>query len=173
MIRELGRTIGNAVMESVGRAASTVQERRPLPVDLLESDEAFLAVFDAPGVTSEDVQVRFDDNRVEVRFDRFRDFYEDFEMRLPGRGLSLHGHVTLPPEAAVDPGGAEATLKQNGTLAVRIPKTEGAAGTTVTDESVTTDAVETDEDEDSDKTDDESDTETAEGEAGGDETDDS
>jgi hypothetical protein len=73
----------------------------------------------------------------------------------------------------VDPGGAEATLKQNGTLAVRIPKTEGAAGTTVTDESVTTDAVETDEDEDSDETDDESDTETAEGEAGGDETDDS
>ncbi|AQL42006.1 molecular chaperone Hsp20 [Halorientalis sp. IM1011] len=122
MIRELGRSLGNTVMETVGRAASRVQERRPLPVDLLESEDAFLAVFDAPGATSSDVQVRFDDDAVEVRIDRFRDFYEGFEMLVPGRGLSLDGRVSLPEDAAVDPDEADATLRRNGTLEVRIPK---------------------------------------------------
>jgi HSP20 family molecular chaperone IbpA len=143
MIRELGRTLTDTVMETVGRAASRVQERRPLPVDLLESEDAYLAVFDAPGATSSDVQVRFEDNRVEVRLDRFRDFYEDFEMLLPGRGLSLDGHVALPPDANVDAREASATLKRNGTLHVRVPKTADAE-TTVEDETVETD-VETDE----------------------------
>lgn len=145
MIRDLGRTITEAVMEGVGRATSQVQERRPLPVDLLESDEAFLAVFDAPGVGGSDVQVRFDENVVEVRIDRFREFHEDFEMRLPGRGLALDGRVTLPAEASVEPDEAAATLRTNGTLEVRVPKddtTDDAVddAETPADESVDTDA---------------------------------
>ncbi|RXK48503.1 Hsp20/alpha crystallin family protein [Halorientalis pallida] len=142
MIRELGRSIGNTVMETVGRAASRVQERRPIPVDLLESEEAFLAVFDAPGATSSDVQVRFDDNAVEVRIDRFRDFYEGFEMLVPGRGLSLDGRVTLPADAAVDPTGADATLRRNGTLEVRVPKDEDAREMDVQEESTDVEDVE-------------------------------
>jgi HSP20 family molecular chaperone IbpA len=138
MIRELGRTLTDTVMETVGRAASRVQERRPLPVDLLESEDAYLAVFDAPGATSSDVQVRFDENRVEVRLDRFRDFHDGFEMRLPGRGLSLDGHVALPPDAKVDAREATATLKRNGTLHVRVPKTEDATAS-VGEETVETD----------------------------------
>lgn len=134
MIRELGRTIGNAVMEGVGRATSQVQERRPLPVDLLESDDAYLAVFDAPGATGSDVQVRFDDNTVEVRIDRFREFHEGFEMRLPGRGLSLDGTVTIPETATVDPEHASATLRTNGTLEVRVPKVEADVEMPVSDE---------------------------------------
>jgi HSP20 family molecular chaperone IbpA len=126
MIREIGRSLGNAVMETVGRAASRVHERRPIPADLLESEDAYLAVFDAPGATSSDVQVRFDDDRIEVRVDRFRDFHEGFEMRLPGRGLSLDGSVTLP-DGDVDADTASATLKKNGTLTVRVPKVEGTA----------------------------------------------
>ena len=134
MIRELGRSIGNAVMETVGRAASTVQERRPLPVDLLESEDAYLAVFDAPGTTSSDVQVRFEDNTVEVRIDRFRDFHEGYEMLLPGRGLALDGQITLPTDADVDPKAANATLRQNGTLEVRVPKEDTAGEMSVTEE---------------------------------------
>ena len=122
MIRELGETIGNTVVESVGRAVGRAQEQRPLPADLLESDDAYLAVFDAPGVEGSDVQVRFEDNTVIVRLDRFRDFHEGYEMRFPGRGLALDGEVTLPGDAAVDPSGATATLKDNGTLQVQIPK---------------------------------------------------
>jgi len=131
MIRELGETIGNTVVESVGRAVGRSQERRPLPADLLESEDDFLAVFDAPGVERDDVQVRFEEGRVHVRMDRFREFHEGFEMRFPGRGLSLEGSVSLPDGAAVDPAGASAVLKRNGSLHVRIPKREHAGDGTV------------------------------------------
>lgn len=126
---EIGKSVGNRVAESVGRVASRVQETRPLSVDLLESDDAYLAVFDAPGVSGGDVQVRFADGEVLVRLERFREFYEGFEMRLPGRGLSFDGHVRLPEGAAVDAEAATATLKDNGTLQVHIPKGEGDATT--------------------------------------------
>lgn len=128
---EIGKSVSNRVAESVGRVASRVQESRPLAVDLLESDDAYLAVFDAPGVSGGDVQVRFENGEVLVRLERFREFYEDFEMRSPGRGLSLDGHVRLPEGATIDAEAATATLKDNGTLHVRIPKGDDEA-TTVT-----------------------------------------
>jgi HSP20 family molecular chaperone IbpA len=124
MIRELGESVGDAIVESVGRAYGRTQEQRPLPADLLESEDAYLAVFDAPGAEPGDVQVRFEDGTVLARVDRFREFHEGFEMRFPGRGLTLEGSVDLPAEAAVDAEGASATLKDNGTLQVEIPKVE-------------------------------------------------
>jgi len=125
-LRDVGETLSNAVLENVGRAMSRAQERTPLPVDLLESEDAYLAVFDAPGATSSDVQVRFSGRTVEIRIDRFRDFHEGFDMRVPGRGLSLDGSVTLPDGATVEPDGATATLYDNGTLQVRVPKSEAS-----------------------------------------------
>ena len=122
MIREVGESVGRAVLSGIGRASSRVQERRPLPADLLESDDAYLAVFDAPGARAADVDVRFEENTLTVRVDRFRDLHEDYEMRFPGRGLSLSGSVTLPESADVEAGGADATLAQDGTLEVLIPK---------------------------------------------------
>lgn len=122
MIRELGESIGDAVIERAGRAAATAQERRPLPVDLLESDEAYLAIFDAPGATASDVQVRYADGRVLVRLDRFRSFHQGFSMRFPGRGLSLDGEVVLPEDAVVTAEHASATLTERGTLEVELPK---------------------------------------------------
>ena len=124
MIRELGESIGDAVVESVGRAVGRTQEQRPLPTDLLESDDAYLAVFDAPGAVSSDVQVRFEDDTVSVRIDRFREFHESYEMRFPGRGLALDGSITIPDDARVDASEATATLRDNGSLEVRIPKVE-------------------------------------------------
>lgn len=126
---EIGRSVGNHIAESVGRVASQVQESRPLAADLLESDDAYLAVFDAPGVSGGDVQVRFANGEVLDRLERFREFYDEFEMRLPGRGLSLDGHVRLPDGAAIDPESATATLKDNGTLHVLIPKGDEDATT--------------------------------------------
>lgn len=122
LVGQLGRAVGEAVLEGVGRTAGRVQEARPLRPDLLEGEDAYIAVFDAPGAAASDVQVRFDDGKVRVRIDRFRDPYEGFEMRYPGRGLSLDGRVRLPRDAAVDPEGATATLRSNGTLEVRVPK---------------------------------------------------
>ena len=127
MIRELGETIGDAVVESVGRAVARSQEERPLDADLLESDDSFLVVFDTPSVESGDVQVRFEDDSVHVRVDRFRDFHEGYEMRFPGRGLSLDGSMSLPADSNVDPDSATATLKENGTLQIEIPKAHDEA----------------------------------------------
>ena len=123
-IRDIGESVGNSVVERVGRAMSRAQERTPLPVDLLESEDAYLAVFDAPGTQTTGVQVQCDDGAVEVRIDRFRGFHEGFEMRYPGRGLSLDGRVELPDVARVDAEAATATLQDNGTLHVRVPKRE-------------------------------------------------
>ena len=123
-LRDIGESIGSAVLDGIGRTSAKIQERKPLAVDLLESDEAYLAVFDAPGTKAPDVSVRFENDTLKVRIDRFREFYDDYEMRLPGRGMALDGKVTLPPEANVDPDSAEATVTRNGTLQVRIPKVE-------------------------------------------------
>ena len=126
-MRQLTRSIGDTIFENLGRAAGRFQENRPLPADVLESDDAYLVVFDAPGVTASDVQVRYVDDRVEVRIDRFRDFYDGFEMVYPGRGLSLEGTASLPDDATVDTDAATATLNADGTLQVRIPKEWGSA----------------------------------------------
>ncbi|WP_439025543.1 Hsp20/alpha crystallin family protein [Haloarchaeobius sp. DT45] len=136
-LRDIGKSVSDSVLKQVGRAASQVQENRPIPVDVLESDDAYLVVFDAPGATQSDVQVRYVDGSVEVRIDRFRQFYEDFEMRVPGRGMSLDGHARLPDDALVNAEDARATLRKNGTLEIEIPKREPeeraeASGDTVT-----------------------------------------
>lgn len=128
MIGDAGKSVRGTLFETLGRAVGRAQEQRPLPVDLLESDDAFLAVFDAPGAVSSDVQARFEAGAIRVRIDRFRDFYEGYEMQFPGRGLALDGHVRLPDDAAVDPEEASAVLKDNGTLHVRIPKRDDNAG---------------------------------------------
>ena len=133
-IVDAGRSVFQRALERVGRGWSKLQERRPLSVDLLESDEAYLVVFDAPGVRGEDVQVKCLDHTVEVRLDRFRDFYDGFEMVFPGRGLSLSGSAELPADADVTPQGANATLTREGTLEVEIPKDDAASDVDVVEE---------------------------------------
>ena len=138
MIRDVGASIGRAVLNGVGRAASRLQERRSLAADLLESDDAYLAVFDAPGATAPDIGVRCEDDTLSVRIDRFREFHDGCEMRFPGRGLALGGEVALPEGASVDADGAEATLTRAGTLEVLLPKASDA------DHGVGETAIETD-----------------------------
>ena len=122
MIKEVGVTVGRAVAERAGRIWSRFHEASPLSADVLESEDSYLVVFDAPGVGHSDVQVRYVDDEVLVRIDRFRDFREGFEMVFPGRGMSLDGRTALPDGAVVDPEAAEAHLRPNGTLEVWVPK---------------------------------------------------
>lgn len=124
MIRDVGERLGTKAMETVGRTMARAQEQRGLAADLLASDEAYLAVFDAPGVEGRDVQARYEDGAILVRVDRFREPREGFEMRFPGRGLSLDGRVELPEDAAVDADGATARLTDSGTLHVRVPRAD-------------------------------------------------
>lgn len=127
-MRGVAESIGDTVFGTLGRVMARTQEKRSLPVDLLESDDAYLAIFDAPGVERNDVAVRFEDGEIHVRIDRYRGPHEGFEMTVPGRGLALDGSVSLPEEAVVDPEGATATLREDGTLHVRVPKAESAGG---------------------------------------------
>jgi HSP20 family molecular chaperone IbpA len=124
MIGEFGESLGDAIFETIGRAAGQIQENTRLQADLLESDDAYLVVFDTPGANASDLQVRYIDDRIEVQLDRFRPFYDDYELRFPGRGLALDGSITLPEDANIDPEAASATLTSNGTLQVRVPKVE-------------------------------------------------
>ena len=110
------------ILERLGRTAGRIQESKPLPVDLLENDEEYLAVFDAPGAVQSDVQVRYLQGEVRVKIDRFRGFHDEFEMRIPGRGLSLFGEVDLPEDAEVDLDEANAHLRDTGVLEVHVPK---------------------------------------------------
>ncbi|MFW5917559.1 MAG: Hsp20/alpha crystallin family protein [Halorubrum sp.] len=131
---EAGRSALRQALARVGRGWSKMQERRPLSYDLLESDDAYLVVFDAPGVRGEDLNVTFLDHTVEVELDRFRDFYDGYEMLFPGRGVSLSGSADLPRDAEVTPQGANATLTRNGTLQVEIPKRGDARDVEVVEE---------------------------------------
>lgn len=146
-LREIGRSVGNSVLEGIGRVASRVQESRPVASDLLESDDSYLIVFDAPGAEAGDVQVRYRDGAVLVRIERFREHREGFEMRFPGRGLSLDGRVELPDDALVRPDRATAALRDNGTLAVEVPKRDRTVSDVdeTVDEADRSDDVEVDE----------------------------
>ncbi|MFB6135101.1 MAG: Hsp20/alpha crystallin family protein [Halanaeroarchaeum sp.] len=116
------KQVGTTLVDTVGRVASRFHEISPLRADVLESPEDFLVVFDAPGTTVSDVTVSLTDHVVRVKIDRFRHAHEGFELRFPGRGLSLDGHAQLPEHASLDPAGASATLHDDGTLTVTIPK---------------------------------------------------
>ncbi|GGL32458.1 heat-shock protein Hsp20 [Halarchaeum grantii] len=119
-----GAAATRAVLKRVGRAASRLQARTPLAVDVLESDAEYLVVFDAPGAEERDVDVEVSDAAVRVSLDRFRDYREGFETVLPGRALSLDGRAELPRDAIVDPEAARARLNDDGTLYVFVPKAE-------------------------------------------------
>ena len=123
-LRELGKGVSRSVAEQAGELLGRFQEVRPLAWDLLESEDAYRVVFDAPGAVASDVQVRYVDGAVLVRIDRFREFRTGYEMLVPGRGMALDGRADLPEDAVLDPEEASATLRGDGTLVVEVPKVE-------------------------------------------------
>jgi len=134
-ITAFGRSAVRTVIEKVGRGFGRYQERRPVSYDLLESDEEYLVVFDAPGAEPDDVRVQLADRTVEVRVDRFREYREGFEMTFPGRGLTLKGSAELPKDSTVTPAGARATLSDSGTLRVHVRKDRRSRNVQVEEES--------------------------------------
>ncbi|RKD95270.1 Hsp20/alpha crystallin family protein [Halopiger aswanensis] len=129
-LKDLGRSVGNALYRQVGRANGQVQRHRSLPVDVLENETAYLVVFDAPGAEPDDVQVRYLSGSVRIHIERFREFREGYEMRFPGRGMELEGEAELPSDALVNPDAGTATLTESGTVRIEIPKADSATDTT-------------------------------------------
>ncbi|WP_330631114.1 Hsp20/alpha crystallin family protein [Halocatena halophila] len=121
MFQDYVTAAGRAMVETLGRTSSCLYARRPLAVDLLESEDAYLAVFDAPGATSSSVAVEYEAPTITVTVDRSRE--TPGEVRFGGRPLHQSRSVQLPT-SAVDFDGATAELTGNGTLHVQIPKTE-------------------------------------------------
>lgn len=87
--------------------------------DLLESDEAYLLVFDLPGATAETVDARVEDGQLWVEAHREKDVDEGYRYLSEERSLFLDFEVPLPPDVAAD--GAEANIER-GVLEVRLPK---------------------------------------------------
>ena len=137
-MRDIGKSVGSSLAETVGQLFGHAQEQRPLPANLYESDDEFLAVFDAPGAEPLDVEVTYEANTIVVRVDRFREFYDGFEMTFPGRGLTLDGRLDLPEEASVDPDEASATLREDGTLHIHVPKVPATETDSENEESTNT-----------------------------------
>jgi len=126
-------------------------EVAPALYQVFFDDDLEVDVTGSVGVTASDVQVRYVDDRVKVRIDRFRQFYDEFEMVYPGRGLSLEGSTRLPDHAHVDTDAASATLSDDGTLEVRIPKLAGSAGSQANDSEAPVDDTEAHEHESDDE----------------------
>jgi HSP20 family molecular chaperone IbpA len=128
MITEVGVAVGRVVVERAGRLWSQFHEASPLNADVFDNEDAYLVVFDVPGATHSDLQVRYVDGEVLVRLDRFREVHEGFEMVFPGRGMALDGRAAFPEDAKVDAEAASATLTTRGTLEVHVPKVETDEG---------------------------------------------
>jgi HSP20 family molecular chaperone IbpA len=124
-----GRELLERGLERAGRGVSRVQEMGDIPTDLLESDDAYHLLVDAAGASPADVAVRAVGRTVTIEIDRFRSFDPDYVLRYPGRGMQLSTSIDLP--AAIDPEGAEATVNQQGTLSVHIPKRSPTTAVTV------------------------------------------
>ncbi len=136
-LKNVTESISSTLYRQVGRASSQIQKNRSLPVDILENEQSYLVVFDAPGAETDDIQVRYLGGTVKVRIDRFRAFREGFSMRFPGRSMAIDGEAELPDDALVSPDAATARLTDTGTLNIEIPKHGSAEQSAETDDTVT------------------------------------
>lgn len=114
------------VRSRVRRKLDDIRARQNSPTsispDVFAYPDSYEVVFDAPGVNHDDAQVRYVDGSLLVRIERFRDVYEGFELREPGRMLSFDGSIDLPPDATVTADVGEAMIRANGTLLIRVPR---------------------------------------------------
>lgn len=119
--------MGASVRDTLERIRARQMEPRDLSPDVYETPEAYVVVFDAPGVDHADVQVRYVNGEVMARVERFRDDHDGFELIESERAVSMDGQIALPDDAIVSPEVSEATLRSDGTLQIRLPKTDDRA----------------------------------------------
>ena len=116
------------VRDVVRNSAQKIRDRQQSPTiqrgDLYEYDEEYLVYFDAPGVEEADIHIRYVDDSVRIRMERFRPPRKGFHLAITGRRMSFDGSVRLPDGSAVNPDAANATLQSDGTLEIRLPKVD-------------------------------------------------
>jgi HSP20 family protein len=98
---------------------------RGTPVDIVDEEDAFVAVVDLPGFSAADIEVQLEDERT-LSIHADRDDYETVEegnyVRRERRQETVDRSVTLP--GVVDPDQTEAKY-DNGVLTVRLGKETG------------------------------------------------
>ena len=96
-----------------------------LPVDLKQTDEAFVIQASVPGFTPEDVEVTFDQNVLSIRGNRRQESEDQREgwVHRERRSSSVFRQVALPAEVRAD----EITASfENGVLGIVVPRAQKA-----------------------------------------------
>ena len=118
--------LGNRASHVAGRVQSKLHESTELSVDVLDGEDTYRVVFDAPGASLDDVQVAYLDGAVRIEIERTRPTHDEFQLRFPGRPMTLVGESPLPDDASVDPEAATAILSDAGTITVEVPKVDAS-----------------------------------------------
>lgn len=112
--------------ESGGRIAPWLSETGSMAVDLAERDDAFVVTVDAPGFTSDEIDVRVANSALRIHAEHAEATAEEADYVHKERShRSLHRTIRLP--AGADPDAVSATLR-NGVLTITIAKIEPAEG---------------------------------------------
>lgn len=96
--------------------------------DLLESEDAYLLVFDLPGVTEDTVDVSERNGLLTIEAHRTKTVPENFEYVREDRALFLDATLPLPPDATGEH--ASASIDQ-GVLEITVPKRHAAEGRSI------------------------------------------
>ncbi len=127
-----GQVLDNFWNDADFVADSDSGQRTWLPaVDIRETDEAFVATADLPGLTKDDIDVSIEDNILTVSGERkFEDATDNGTFRRVERSYgTFRRSFTLP--RGVDPAKVEAKF-ENGVLNLDIPKSEVAKSRKIT-----------------------------------------
>jgi len=107
-----------------GRFGEWASRFSAMPADLVERDDAFVAMVDLPGFERGDVDVRVTDHVLRIEAERSTDAEEGEEgeyLRRERRRESLQRSIRLPEEVSADEVSAE---MRHGVLTVTMPKAE-------------------------------------------------
>jgi HSP20 family protein len=125
MREEMDRLFGQFLRRGEGEEATWGQGMWAPPVDIYETDDAFMLKAELPGFTKEDVNIEVHENRLIIRGERKRETEakEDQYHRLERAYGRFERAFWLP--TTVDAEHIQASFK-NGILEMRLPKSEKA-----------------------------------------------
>lgn len=103
-------------------AASRAPMNRPIPVDVLESNEAYIIRAYLPGFSKEKIQVEIDANQVTISAEHAPIIAPDGFAKLHSEAPDSKLHRTISLAQEVDSAASEAK-SVDGVLEIRMPKT--------------------------------------------------
>lgn len=108
------------LLENKDSLLRRIGKRLPTSADMLESDDEFLVLINAPGCDEDEIDLRFVKGNLKVNAER-DEVYEGYVSVREERPARISETVPVPADVDID--GAEATY-ENGVLHVRLPKAE-------------------------------------------------